>query len=169
MNNVLSKFLSWGIAAKLVTIFVIFGVVPMAAVGIIAFGAADGMKEKAGSRFMGEAKTLADKIDRNLFERYGDVQAFGFNDAITRTSQWYDPTEYNVINQVMNKYVAAYGIYDLTLLVDTKGDLIAANFTNAQGEPIDSQFLFEKNFSDTTAFSVTAPPFSATSLAATAN
>ena len=40
MNNVLSKFLSWGISAKLVTIFVIFGAVPMTAVGLIAFGAA---------------------------------------------------------------------------------------------------------------------------------
>ncbi len=149
MKNAFTKFLSWGIAAKLVTIFVIFGVLPMAAVGLIAFGAADDMKDKAGSRFMAEAQSLADKIDRNLFERYGDVQAFGFNDAITRTSQWYDPTEYNVISQVMNKYVKAYGIYDLALLVDTKGDLIAVNFVNAQGEPIDYKFLFEKNFAQT--------------------
>ena len=149
MNNALKKFLSWGIAAKLVTLFLIFGAVPMAAVGLIAFGAADEMKEKIGSRFMSEAKSLADKIDRNLFERYGDVQAFGYNDAITRTSQWYDDTEYNVVSQVMNKYVKAYGIYDLALLVDPTGELIAANFQNAQGEPINSQFLFKKNFKDT--------------------
>ncbi len=152
MNNVASKFLSWGIAAKLVTIFVIFGAVPMAAVGMIAFGAADDMKEKIGSRFMSEAVGLADKIDRNLFERYGDVQAFGFNDAITRTSQWYDNTEYNVVSQVMNKYVKAYGIYDLSLLVDPAGDLIAVNYTDAKGEPIDSKFLFSQNFKDTTWF-----------------
>ncbi len=152
MINVTSKFLSWGIAAKLVTIFVIFGAVPMTAVGLIAFGAADDMKEKIGSRFMSESIGLADKIDRNLFERYGDVQAFGFNDAITRTSQWYDKTEYSVISQVMNKYVAAYGIYDLALLVDTSGDLIAVNYKNAQGEPIDSLALFDKNFSDTAWF-----------------
>ncbi len=152
MNNVMSKFLSWGIAAKLVTIFVIFGAVPMAAVGFIAFGAADDMKEKIGSRFMAEATGLADKIDRNLFERYGDVQAFGFNDAITRTSQWYDPTEYNVISQVMVKYVKAYGIYDLALLVDTTGKLVAVNFQDANGKPIDYKFLFEKDFSQTSWF-----------------
>ena len=149
MNNVTSKFFSWGIAAKLVAIFVIFGAVPMAAVGLIAFGAADDMKGKVGSRFMSEATGLADKIDRNLFERYGDVQAFGFNDAITRTSQWYDDSEYNVVSQVMNKYVKAYGIYDLSLLVDPAGELIAVNFTNAQGESIDSKFLFKKNFKET--------------------
>ena len=152
MNNVTSKFLSWGIAAKLVTIFVIFGAVPMAAVGMIAFGAADDMKGKIGSRFMSEATGLADKIDRNLFERYGDVQAFGFNDAITRTSQWYDDSEYNVVSQVMNKYVKAYGIYDLSLLVDPAGDLIAVNFENAKGEPIDVKGLFKKNFKETAWF-----------------
>ena len=152
MNNVMSKFLSWGIAAKLVTIFVIFGAVPMAAVGMIAFGAADDMKVKIGARFMSQAIGMAETIDRNLFERYGDVQAFGFNDAITRTSQWYDPTEYNVVSQVMNKYVKAYGIYDLSLLVDPAGELIAVNYQNAQGEPIDVAWLFKKNFKDTAWF-----------------
>jgi hypothetical protein len=148
MNNVLEKFFSWGIAAKLVTLFLIFGAMPMTAVGLIAFGAADDMKEKIGSRFMSEATGLADKIDRNLFERYGDVQAFGFNDAITRTSQWYDPSEYNVVSQVMNKYVKASGIYDLSLLVDPVGKLIAVNFQDAQGEPINVAWLFEKNFKE---------------------
>ena len=144
MNRTLSTFFSWGIAAKLVTIFVIFGAVPMTAVGLIAFGAADDMKAKIGGRFMSEAKGVAEKIDRNLFERYGDVQAFGFNDAITRTSQWYDDSEYNVVSQVMNKYVKAYGIYDLSLLVDPAGDVIATNFKNAQGEPIDVQCCLKR-------------------------
>ena len=156
MNNVASKFLSWGIAAKLVTIFVIFGAVPMTAVGLIAFGAANDMKEKIGARFMSEAVGVADKMDRNLFERYGDVQAFGFNDAITRTSQWYDNSEFNVVSQVMNKYVTAYGIYDLAILVDTDGAVIAVNFHNAQGEPIDSKFLFSKNFKETAWFQALA-------------
>ncbi len=152
MNSAKKSFFSLGITGKLVALFVIFGAVPMIAVGLIAFGAADDMKGKAGSRFMAEAQGLADKIDRNLFERYGDVQAFGFNDAITRTSQWYDNSDYNVISQIMNKYVAAYGIYDLAMLVDTTGQLIAVNFQNAQGEPINSKFLFEKNFKDTAWF-----------------
>ncbi len=152
MNSVKKSFLSLGITGKLVALFVIFGAIPMTAVGLIAFGAAEDMKAKVGARFQSEAKGLAEKIDRNLFERYGDVQAFGYNDAITRTSQWYDPTEYNVVSQVMNKYVVAYGIYDLAMLVDPAGQLIAVNFQNAQGEPIDSKFLFEKNFKETAWF-----------------
>jgi methyl-accepting chemotaxis protein len=148
MNTLKQTFLSWGITVKLVALFLVFGVIPMTAVGMIAFNAASSMKESAGLRFQTTAEELANKIDRNLFERYGDVQAFGYNDALNRVSQWYDPTPYGTISQVMNKYVKAYGIYDLTILVDTKGDVIAVNFENAQGQPIDSQFLFEKNFAE---------------------
>ena len=152
MKSNFQFFSNWGIAAKLVTLFVVFGLIPMTAVGWIAFSAADDMKAKIGARFTGEAKNLADKIDRNLFQRYGDVQAFGFNDAITRTSQWYDPSEFNVVSQIMNKYVKAYGIYDLALLVDPTGDVIAVNFQNAQGEPIDVAWLFKKNFKEASWF-----------------
>lgn len=156
MNSIMTKFLSWGIATKLVVLFVIFGAVPMAAVGMIAFNAADDMKAKAGGRFMSEATGLADKIDRNLFERYGDVQAFGYNDVITKTSQWYDPSEQNLISQLMNKYVAAYGIYDLAMLVDPAGKLIATNFKNAKGNPIKVQNLFAQDFSQTPWFKALA-------------
>ena len=149
MKQFMQTFMSWGIAAKLVTLFCIFGVVPMAAVGMIAFNSAEGMKEKVGARFQAASQGIADKVDRNLFERYGDVQAFGYNDVVHRVSQWYDPTPYNSVSMAMNKYVAAYGIYDLTILVDTKGDVIAVNNKNAQGEPIDSEFIFKKNYGET--------------------
>ena len=149
MKQFMQTFMSWGIAAKLVTLFCIFGVVPMAAVGMIAFNSAEGMKEKVGARFQAASQGIADKIDRNLFERYGDVQAFGYNDVVHRVSQWYDPTPYNSVSMAMNKYVAAYGIYDLTILVDTKGDVIAVNNKNAQGDPIDSEFIFKKSYGET--------------------
>ena len=144
--------LKLGITTKLVAIFILFGTVPMTAVGFIAFETSDDMKAKMGAQFMSESAGIADKIDRNLFERYGDVQAFGYNHVITRTSQWYDPTDFNEISEVMNKYVKAYGIYDLTLLVDLTGKLIAVNFQNAQGEPINVQWLYQKNFKETAWF-----------------
>ena len=147
MKQVMQTFLSWGIAAKLVTLFLIFGVIPMAAVGMIAYNAGEDMKAGVGLRFQTSAEELANKIDRNLSERYGDVQAFGYNDAVHRISQWYDPTPFNSISRVMNKYSAAYGIYDLLIMVDTRGDVIAVNFKDPQGKPINSRFIFNKNYS----------------------
>ena len=148
MKQFMQTFMSWGIAAKLVTIFVIFGAVPMTAVGWIAFKAGDDMKEGVGTRFQIVAQEIASKIDRNLFERYGDVQAFGYNDVLTRMTQWGDVTTENLIGEVMNKYVAAYGIYDMTIFVDTDGAVNAVNMKNAKGEPINYEPVFEKNFKD---------------------
>lgn len=130
-------------------LFVIFGCIPMTAVGMIAFNASKNMEEGVGRRFQVAAEGTATKIDRNLFERYGDVQAFGFNDVVHRVSQWYDPSPSNPISQVMNKYVKAYGIYVLTILVDPKGNVIAVNNQDAQGKPIDTGFIFKKNYSQT--------------------
>ncbi|RMH36142.1 MAG: HAMP domain-containing protein [Nitrospirae bacterium] len=148
MDQVKLKFNQWGITAKLVMLFVVFGLMPMAVVGWIAIMASHDMEEGVGQKFQIAATEIADKIDRNLFERYGDVQAFGYNDVLHRVTHWYDPTEANAISQVMNKYVAAYGIYDLTLFVDTRGDVIAVNTRNANGQPINYRFLYEKNYAD---------------------
>ena len=69
----------WGITAKLTTLFVLFGFIPMAVVGLIAYNASQTLEGSVGTRFQSVAEGVADTIDRNLFERYGDVQAFGMN------------------------------------------------------------------------------------------
>ena len=72
----------WGITAKLTTLFILFGFVPTVVVGLIAYSASQTIEGSVGSRFQAQAEGVADKIDRNLFERYGDVQAFGFNSVL---------------------------------------------------------------------------------------
>ena len=135
------------LTSKLVVLLLVFAAVPMGAVAYIGFNAAHGMEDRVGKRFQVIAQNMADKIDRNLFERYGDVQAFGYNDVVARLTHWGDPSENNAITQAMNKYVAAYGIYYLTLLVDTKGQVIAVNSRDGAGNPIDTAGLYEKNYS----------------------
>ena len=147
MNTVLSKFLSWGIAAKLVTLFTIFGIVPMAAVAYLGSSAAEEMKQSAGYRFQGVAENIADKIDRSLFERYGDVQAFAANRIVGEKYNWYSK-EGNDISAVMDQYVATYGIYYLSIFVDPVGDVIAVNGKDAKGNPIDSITLFDKKYNE---------------------
>ena len=147
MRQLTSLFSRWRIATKLLVLFTIFGVLPMTAVGLITWKASQDMETGVALRFQTTSEEIADKIDRNLFERYGDVQAFGLNEAVQSVSEWYNPSEYNTISQIMDKYVKAYGIYRLTILVDTKGDVIAVNKKDAQGNRIDSGFLYKKNFS----------------------
>ena len=148
MKQIMQTFTSWGIAAKLVTLFLVFGLLPMAAVGYMGYSAGQEMRNTAGLRFQTDAQTIADKIDRNLFERYGDPKVFGLNRIVSERYNWYQAGDDNEIASAMNEYVATAGIYYLTLLVDPQGDVIAANTKDAEGNPIDTAFLYKTNFSE---------------------
>ena len=64
------------IRTKLILLFLVFGLLP--AVGVFAaFMIVEGRLEaRAIQNFTNRALGLVDVIERNLFERYGDVQAF---------------------------------------------------------------------------------------------
>lgn len=141
-------FSKLGIGTKLVGLFCVFGLLPLGVVGVIAVTATSSLEESAGARFQRGAEELANKIDRNLFERYGDVQAFGFNQVLLNPTHWYDSSESNPVSRVMDQYVTAYGIYFLTILVDLKGEVIAVNGHDAAGNPIDTQSLYQKSYSE---------------------
>jgi len=144
------SFKNWSVTAKLITLFGIFGIIPMAAIGMIAFQAATDIKGSVGTQFQDAASTISDKIDRNLAERYGDVQAFALNDVLSRVVYWGDRGDYNEISKAMNKYIEAYaGTYYLTMMVDPAGNLMAVNYKDETGKPIDTSALWEKNYKNT--------------------
>ncbi len=168
MGGISEKIGNWGLATKLSILFCIFGLVPIVALGYMSWQSGQDMQAKVGKQFENAAVAVADKIDRNLFERYGDVQAFAINDAVKRTSRWYDSSEHSALAPLMDQYITTYGIYYLTLMVDTTGRLIAVNYHDWQGNPINYQSLFEKDFSKTSWFQAleskaftTKTPFSA--------
>ena len=51
MKQFMQTFMSWGIAAKLVALFLVFGIVPMVAVGYMGYSAGQEMQNTAGLRF----------------------------------------------------------------------------------------------------------------------
>jgi methyl-accepting chemotaxis protein len=147
MDGFVNKMFSWSIATKLVVLFAIFGIVPMAAVGYLGSSATGEMEKAAGQRVQVAAENIADKIDRNLSERYGDAQTFGLNNIVGERYHWYSK-ENNAIASAMNQYVAASGIYSLTILVDPAGDVMAVNSKDAKGNPLDTTPLYSKKYSD---------------------
>ena len=169
MTFVKKAFAQWGITTKLTTLFVLFGFIPVAVVGLIAYNASRTIEGSVGTRFQSMAEGVADRIDRNLFERYGDVQAFGFNRVIDQKTAWYrTDVEGNPIRQVIDQYVDTYDLYSLSILVDLDGRVIAVNSKDADGKPIQSQDLYRKNYRDTAWFRAlkaqqftTTMPFSA--------
>jgi PAS domain S-box-containing protein len=149
MKRFVDMFGSWGLTAKLIGLFCVFGVVPMAIVGGIAYDASRDLVAGVGVRFQWIAQNIADKIDRNLFERYSDVQAFGLNRVILNRSDWYKPSEETSdIVKTINQYVDTYDVYSLSILVDLDGKVIAVNSRDSDARPINVASIYQKNYRD---------------------
>ncbi len=135
------------IAPKLVAVLLVFGMLPAVAI----YGVYVSSEEKFELAFRKPSEQLAvgigDTIDRNLFERYGDVQAFALNTAVQNTENWRNPTDANPLVSSMNGYMTGYGIYRLMLVFDTNGEVVAVNSVNPAGKVLNTSGLIGKNFS----------------------
>ena len=113
----------------------------------LAWSGASRAGEQARRALETVARDANDKVDRNLFERYGDAQAFASNPVVRDRTQWYRVgSGQNAIVGAANRYAALYGLYPEMLVVDGAGKLIATNDRDAGGGVVQSEHLYEKNF-----------------------
>ncbi|QOV91042.1 methyl-accepting chemotaxis protein [Humisphaera borealis] len=137
------------LSTKLIVTFMFLGVLPLAVIGWRLKVAATKIEQTTADVMEERAAHLLDKIDRNVFERYGDVQAFASNAVIHDKDSWYQAgADKNKIVAAANKYASLYGIYKLSILVDTTGKVIAVNDRDATGKPIETGWIYQKNFKD---------------------
>ena len=135
--------------AKLIWSFLILGMLPLAVLALITLNASRRISDGVTESYQSAAASINDKVDRNLFERYGDVQAFGVNSAVLDTNSWYQVgADKNAIAVVANRYVNLYGLYLLSLAVDLEGRVIAVNDKDAPGKAIDTAWIYQQNFKD---------------------
>jgi methyl-accepting chemotaxis protein len=126
-----SRFHFKSVKTKLLFWFLLIGIVPLAIVGYLAYDHAhDEMVAESGEELQLLAQETTDKVDRNLFERYGDVQAFAENPLAKGTTA--------EATQAINFYTQCYGIYDLMIVADADGKVVATNTVDADGKPINS-------------------------------
>ncbi len=92
-------------------------------------------------KFSSYAESLGSAISSQFYERYGDAQAFSYNDALKTNDK-------ASMESALNNYTKLYGIYDLILYVDLQGNLIASNTVDIKGNKISSDKLKAKNFSN---------------------
>lgn len=82
------------------------------------------------------ARSVQDKIDRNLFERYGDVQAFSLNSLFHRDLSSLEDSERAQLNAMLDNYVLTYGCYSLAIVTDSEGRIAALNTMGVDGREI---------------------------------
>ncbi len=134
------------IKAKIVILIQLFALIPVLIVMTQAFFASKSVKEDMGKIYTMKAAQISEIIDRNLFERYGDVQAFGYNVGAHSPENWRNPNSSNPLISSMNSYMKAYGIYKLMVLVDLSGNVLAVNSKDAAGNDIATQSLYDASF-----------------------
>lgn len=86
------------------------------------------ISDDAGLFFATEAAEILEKADRNLFERYGDVQVFAFHPAARGTTEQ--------VAAAADFFCRSYGFYDLLLVTDRDGKIVGTNTVDSAGAPL---------------------------------
>jgi methyl-accepting chemotaxis protein len=136
------------IKTRLVIFFTLFGMIPALTLLGVYFSFQTSIEQAFRTPMKDTAVAVSDVIDRNLFERYGDVQAFGANVAAWESANWRNPTETNPLVAAINSYMTNYGLYRVMLLVDTQGQVLAVNSVDPTGKPLDTSEVYKLNFAD---------------------
>lgn len=90
------------------------------------------------------SQSVLDKIDRNFYERFGDVQAFAVNKLVVKKLNG-DTTVANDLQSFMNTMTQYYVLYDLMLVVDINGNVVMANNLDKNASPVNTSILLNKN------------------------
>jgi methyl-accepting chemotaxis protein len=145
LNNVSLKY-------KFAALLLFFGVVPaLSMFGLFQYLQPQ-IERSTQESVRDSASSLMEMVERNVFERYGDVQAFGLNATAHDPANWRRQEPSNPLIVAMNNYAKAYGIYSLMILVDTEGKVLAVNTKNPQGNAIDTASVYALDFSGVTWF-----------------
>ena len=135
----------------------VVALVPASLVTVLSYRASSRtVTERVGASIQRAAIDINDIIDRNLFERYGDVQAFATNPLLQDRRLWYQRgSAHNPIADAANQYVQLYGLYALTIAVDREGRVLAVNDKDAAGKTVDTAWLYDQNFAEASWFKQT--------------
>ncbi|MEZ5163527.1 MAG: hypothetical protein R2688_07195, partial [Fimbriimonadaceae bacterium] len=138
------------IGVRMIALFLAFGLIPLIATSILSqIALKKASKEREGVLYA-SSQTIMSRVERNLFERYGDAQAFGLNQGVYNQENWYQKGPKNKVSQIMNQYMSTYTpVYELMMLVDTKGKVAAVSTNDWEGNEVDTSGFYAHDYSDT--------------------
>ncbi|MBY0553320.1 hypothetical protein K2P97_02245 [bacterium] len=116
---------------------------------VVAAGAFFNLQKMAKSyeeahlhEFYSKSQMLSMSIANQFYERYGDVQAFAKNESIRLMHT-------DRMQKDLNEYIATYGVYDLVVVLDKNGKLVASNQTDINKKLVNTIALAQVNFAQT--------------------
>jgi hypothetical protein len=98
------------------------------------------------------AQSVIEKVDRNFYERFGDVQAFAFNKLAVESAETGMPAP--GMQEFINTMTAYYVLYDLMMICNRQGQVIAFNTKDKNGKDIQSQHYLNKSIAQEDWFNI---------------
>ncbi len=138
--NLLQRFTKLGLKNKATFLAIAIGTIPVIAIGTFSFiTIGNDLTEKALQASKNKTLQLSDKINRFMFERYGDIQVLGSFDLFT------DPSLRATITQKsasLERFIEIYGVYNNITAINLDGTI---QFANTKSDtPKDFNFKDEK-------------------------
>ena len=129
-NCLMAQFKRLSLSTKTTILAMTMVTFPVLLIGTGAYlAASQSMRNKVFTLQQAEAKGFADKINRFMFERYGDVQIISNLPTIKNSS-----TNSAQIKTVLDDYVNTYQVYDGIGIFNLNGDAVVqsqgTNFSN---------------------------------------
>lgn len=144
---------SFGLKGKIILPAVTVLLLSLAAVYVAVLREAKVLENSSMTSLASAARSVQDQIDRCMFERYGDVQAFGLNRTFHRDLKTFTDAERMGIISLLDDYAKSYGCYDLSLVADTTGKIVAVNTQSPQGDALpNAHLLIGRSVADTAGF-----------------
>ena len=147
-----TRALRSSVRTKILALLLAFGLAPALVIAGVLKVEETNIQGQVIRQYGTTANGLMDTIDRIIFERYGDVQAFALNVAARDPANWRHPETSNPLVAAMNGYTTGYVIYKLMLVVGTSGEVLAANSVRPDGKPLDTRAFYGRNVSDASWF-----------------
>ncbi|MEO0686070.1 MAG: cache domain-containing protein, partial [Cyanobacteria bacterium J06649_11] len=129
-NRLMARFKQLSLSTKTTVLAIAMTTVPVLVIGVGAYlAASQSMRNKVFDLQQAQTKAFADKVNRFMFERYGDIQVIA-NLPIIKSSGAGSAQK----RAVLNDYVNTYKVYDGIGIFNLNGDAIVqsqgTNFSN---------------------------------------
>ena len=126
------------ISTKLIVACLLMGLLPLCIVGYLSFQRSrSALHQNTAMALAQMAQNNMDKVDRLFFEREGDAGVFALHPSAQGTPQ--------EVTEAANADMKAYNFYDLMIIADASGKIIAANTVTYNGKPLDTSALIGRS------------------------
>ncbi|MEB3178157.1 MAG: methyl-accepting chemotaxis protein [Nostocaceae cyanobacterium] len=134
-NSLASAWQKLSLGTKATVLAMALGTLPILGIGALAYSLADhSVRQQISQNQEAQAVGLADKVNRFMLERYGDLEAMSKLVIITNPRIRETATKAEK-QAVLKGFIDAYKTYESIAVFDVEGNLLL----DAQGEPIPNQ------------------------------